>query len=187
VGAEEYVAWREAQGGSAAEISEEKDVLERVSRAGNPGLPVDQFPEVNEAALQRLLNYGLVVRIPDFDGERLVSSSHASRYTLPSGQVIRPWLLQNGSLNLPFINQLRALLVSHVVRRAGITGEALCEAMHPILNPQGTKQLLSVLELDGLVTSSTVIEQVPSLLGSRAVPHSFYHPSARAVSLFSEL
>jgi hypothetical protein len=120
--------------------------------------------ESSETALQRLLNYGLVVRVPGFDEERLVSSAFASRYTLPSGQVFsppfvttslffvyssvslrflcciilpsskchqvaRPWLLQNGSLNLPFINQLRFELCSihaHCFRVLLITAAELC-------------------------------------------------------------
>jgi len=112
---------------------------------------------VEDGTAQRVLVHGRCTMASSGSG---LPHEHAGS-GLPSA-LPRPWRRTGGGVNKAFLTRVRSLLVGLVMRRPGITAQAVYEAI-PVVSPGTLDNILRIMEVDGAITTRDVVCAPPSL------------------------
>jgi hypothetical protein len=141
--------------------------------------------------IQHLLNFEVIVRVISFEEHRLVAKPFFSRWlpvlswSIPQSPAvalscasIRPWTTVRGSINTPFLSQLRRKIYGVIMGAPGITEvriypsktdshpfslQETLAVQIPILGSAALKEVLQGMELDGVVFVRCLSHHEPSL------------------------
>ena len=77
--------------------------------------------------------------------DALGSDALGSGGGVPTGPMIRPWLLPSGEVNAPFMDALKRRCVTHALKCPGVPERSLIEHMTPALTPGCAAELVQAL------------------------------------------